>query len=151
METQTKEEKPVLKCDNILVSPRGIAETHGNKAVIFVPATEIEGITLKYGRAEHRPILSLSIGVVFALVGVFGLVEFFLAPRGYRYELGMVAFGIIGATLIFDALKERHFLEVNKKKGMCRLVFSKKAQKKDVDDFCSQVRSIYKYQIEEAG
>lgn len=143
------EEKPVLRYDNILLSTRGIAETHGKKAVIFVPATEIEGITLKFGRPEHRPLVALFIGGVFGLVGVAGLIEFFLAPRGYRYELGMIFFGAIGATIIFDALKERHFLDVQMKKDVRRLVFSKRAQKKDIDDFCSQVRTIYQYQVEE--
>ena len=146
---ETKEEKPVLRCDNILVAPRGIAETHGKKAVIFVPTGEIGRITLKFGRPEHRPIVSMSIGIVLALVGVFGLLEFVAVPRGYRYELGMVVLGAIGGSLIFDVLKQRYFLEVNQRKGTRRLVFSKKAQKKEIDDFCKDVRTIYKYQIEE--
>ena len=141
------EDKPVLRCDNILVSPRGITETAGKKVVIFIPADDIERITVNFGRSDHRPIISISIGTVFALVGVFGLVEFFVATRGYRYELGMVAFGLIGGSLIFDALKQRFFFEVYKKKGICRLVFSKHAQKTDIQDFCKKVRTIYKYDI----
>jgi hypothetical protein len=49
--------------------------------------------------------------------------------------------------MIFDTLKKRYFFEVHKKKGTCRLVLSKKAQKKDVQDFCDKVRLIYKYEI----
>ena len=141
------EDKPVLRCDNILVSPRGITENTGKKVVIFIPADDIERITVNFGRSDHRPIISISIGTVFALVGVFGLVEFFVAMRGYRYELGMVAFGLIGGSLIFDALKQRFFFEVYKMKGICRLVFSKHAQKTDIQDFCKKVRTIYKYDI----
>jgi hypothetical protein len=81
------------------------------------------------------------------LVGVFGLVEFFAAPRGYRYELAMVAFGLIGCSLIFDALKKRYFFEVLKKKGTCRLVFSKHVQKNDLQEFCQKVRTFYKYDL----
>jgi hypothetical protein len=147
----TVEEKPVLRCDNILVSSRGIAETHGKKAVIFVPASEIDRITLKFGKPEHRPIISLSIGTILVLVGLAGLVEFILAPRGYRYKVGMMFFGAVGATVIFDALKERFFSEVHMKKDMRRLVFSKAAQKKEIDEFCNNVRAVYKYQIEETG
>jgi hypothetical protein len=132
------------------VSPRGITETHGKKAVIFVPAAEIERITLKFGRPEHRPIVSLTIGTVFALVGILGIIEFFRSMRGYRYEIGMMAFGAIGGTIIFDALKERYFFEVQTKNDMRRLVLSKNAQKKEIDDFCNQVSAIYKYQISEA-
>jgi hypothetical protein len=130
---QTSEEKPVLKCDNIVLSSRGIAETHGKKIVIFVPPNEINRIILKFGRSDHRPMLTMSIGIILGLVGVFGLVEFFVAMRGYRYELGMVAFGIIGASLIFDTLKERFFLEIETKKGIQRLVFSK-------NETCATVR-----------
>lgn len=145
----TPEAKPVLKCDNIVVSSRGMAENHGKKLIIFVPAAEIERVTLKFGRSDHRPALSLAIGGGLALAGVFGLVQFFLAPRGYRYELGLLAFGIVGGSMIFDTMKEGYFLEVDKKKGMCRLVFSKNAQKKDIDDFCKQVDAVYNYQIQD--
>ena len=144
---EIKEEKPVLKCDNIVISPRGIAETHGNKVVLFVPAADIDGITLKFGNAEHRPVVSLSIGVVLALIGLFGLFEFFTVPRGYRYELAMMALGAFGVSIIFDSLKQRYFLEVNKKKDVCRLIFSKHVQKKEIDDFCVQVTAQYNWQI----
>jgi hypothetical protein len=144
------EEKPTLRCDNVLVSPRGMAETAGKKIVIFVPTDDIERITINFGRSDHRPIISISIGIIFALVGVFGLVEFFVATRGYRYELGMVAFGLIGGSLIFDALKKRYFFEVYKKKGTCRLVLSKHAQKTEIQDFCQKIRVIYKYDIKDA-
>lgn len=146
-----EEEKPILRCDTVVVSPRGIAETQGKKAAIFVPAAEIERITLKFGRPEHRPIVSLSIGTVFVLVGILGIIEFIRSMRGYRYEIAMMVFGAIGGTLIFDALKERYFLEVHSKNDVRRLVFSKKAQKNEIDDFCSQIRTIYGYQISEAG
>jgi hypothetical protein len=146
-----EEEKPTLRCDTVLLSSRGIAETHGKKAVIFVPGADIERITLKFGRPEHSPIVSLTIGTAFAVVGILGIIEFFLAMRGWRYEIGMMALGAIGGTIIFDALKERYFLEVHSKNDVRRLVFSKNAQKKEIDDFCDQVSAIYKYQISEAG
>ena len=137
-----------MRYDNILVSERGIAETHGNKVVIFVNAAEVERIAVRFGRPDHRPMVTLSIGIILALVGVFGLVEFFVATRGYRYELAMVAFGLIGASLIFDAVKKRHYLEVYRKKDTRRLVLSKAALKKELDDFCSKVRDVYQYQID---
>jgi len=80
-----------------------------------------------------------------------GIIEFIRSMRGYRYEIGMMAFGAIGGTIIFDALKERYFLEVHLKNDVRRLVFSKQAQKSEIDDFCRQVSAIYKYQISEAG
>jgi len=139
---QSAEDKPVLKCDNIIVSPRGITEADGNKVMVFVPANEIERITLKFGRAEHRPIVSLSIGIILASIGLFGLVEFFRATGGWRYEIGMMLLGAIGGSLIFDTLKQRHFLEVHKKGGVSRLVFSKNAQKDAIENFCKEVRDV---------
>ena len=141
---------PLLRCDNIVVSSRGIAETHGRKVVAFVPSGEIEGITLKYGRSDHRPAVSMSIGIILALAGVFGLVEFCMAPRGFRYELGLVAMGIIGGSIIFDSLKERYFLEVQRKSGMCRMVFSKGCSRGDIESFCNDVRSRYGHKITNA-
>ena len=101
---QAEQSLPVLKCKNIVISPRGLAEADGKKVVLFVPAIEIDHIILKHGKAEHRPIVSLTIGVIFALIGVYGLVELILAPRGLRYELGMMFFGFVGGSIIFDAL-----------------------------------------------
>jgi hypothetical protein len=115
------DEKPILKYDNILVSSRGMAEIHAKKVIIFVPAVEIDRIMLKYGRSDHRPILAMSIGIILALFGVFGLIELVEAPGGIRYELAMLAFGLVGGSMIFDTLKQRFFFEVQKKKGMCRL------------------------------
>ena len=142
--------KPSLKYDNILASTRGMAETHAKKVVIFVPADEVIRVTLKYGRSDHRPIISLSIGIVLSLVGIFGLIEMVEAPGGFRYELAMAAFGVVGVSMIFDTLKQRFFFEVQKKQDVSRLILSKNAQKKDVQNFCQQLRSIYKYDITDA-
>ena len=142
-------ETPVLKCDHMVASSRGIAEAHGKKVVIFVPAAEINRIILKFGRSEHRPIVSLTAGAILSLLGVFGLVDLFLAPRGIRYELGLMALGAIGVSMIFDALKQRYFLEVSKNQAISRLVFSKQAQLKDIREFCHEVRTIYKHDITE--
>jgi hypothetical protein len=148
---QVTEEKQNLRCDNILVTARGVAETSGKKVMIFVPAAEIQRITLRYGRSEHRPIFSISVGVIFVLIGIFGLVEFFLNMRAYRYELAMMVFGVIGASLIFDALKQSYFLEVQCAQGARRLVFSKHASKSDIQTFCESVRKIYGFDISEAS
>jgi hypothetical protein len=141
------DEKPVLKCDNIIVSSRGVTEADGNKVVIFVPANEIERITLKFGRPEHRPIIALLIGTIFALIGLFGLFEIFWATRGWRYEIGMMLLGAIGGSLVFDALKQRYFLEVDKKKGVSRLVFSRNVQKDAIENFCKEIEAAYQYNI----
>lgn len=141
----------ILKYDNILVSSRGMTEHHANRVVIFVPALEINRITLRYGRPEHRPLLSISVGAVLVVVGIFGMIELCRTPSGFRYEIGMLAFGVVGGSLVFDALKLRFFFEVQKKKGVCRLVLSKHARKKDILEFCEKVISIYNYNITNAA
>src|SRR5271170_778684 len=108
---QPTDAAPILKCHNIVVSPRGLAEGDGKRAVLFVPAAEVDRIVLKFGNAEHRPMVSLLIGGALALLGLAGLVELIIAPRGWRYELGTIFFGLIGGSLVFDATKRRYFLE----------------------------------------
>lgn len=144
------EEKPVLRYDNIVISPNGMAEAHGRKVVIFVPAVDIESVTLKFGRPEHRPLLSIIIGAILVLVGIFGLIDFFFGKKANRYVLGLVAFGIIGGSLIFDAFKQRYFLEIKTKKDSRRLVFSKEAARSDIADLCNKARTVYQYQITDA-
>ena len=145
------DDRLILKYDNILISSRGMTEHHANKVIIFVPAVEIHRITLRYGRSDHRPILTISVGAVLVLVGIFGMIELCRAPSGFRYEIGMLAFGVVGGSLVFDALKLRFFFEVQKKKGVCRLVLSKHARKKDILEFCEKVISIYNYNITNAA
>jgi hypothetical protein len=147
---QMTDAAPILKCRNVVVSLRGLAEGDGRKAILFVPSGEVKRIVLKYGNPEHRPIVSLVIGGVMGLLGIIGFVELFLAPRGLRYELGMIFFGLIGGSLIFDATKKRYFLEVHKAKGDCRLVFSRQVSRQEVQDFCEKVRNAYKYDISES-
>ena len=143
------EAKPVLRYDNLLFSSRGISEVHGKKLILFIPAAEIEHLELKFGRSEHRPLVSLAIGMVFILIGVFGLAYLFLAPRGFRYELAMMVFGFIGGTIIFDVLKQRYFIEVRRPKGLGRLVFSKNVSPEGLRDFCRQVGLVYGHQIKD--
>jgi len=135
----------ILRCNNIVASRQGIAETYRKKLVIFVPAGEINSIVLKFGKSAHNPILSMGIGIILAAIGIWGLFLFFWAMQGYRYELGMVAFGFVGGSMIFDAFKRTYFLEVNRKKGMCRLVFTKNATREDIDKFCREVRTAFDY------
>lgn len=144
------EGQSVLRFDNILVSSRGISEVDANHVVILVPSGEIEHITLRFGRAGHRPLLTIWIGLVLTLVGLLGLFEFVVSPKGFRYEFGMVVLGVIGGSLIFDAVKRRYFFEVGKKQDFSRLIFSRHARKGEIQDFCVQIRSAYKYDITDA-
>ena len=91
--------------------------------------------------------VSMVLGGSLALVGIAGIILFFVTPAAFRYELAMVFFGVIGGSIFFDTLKKRYFFEVEGSKGMNRLVFTKKAQKSDIDNFCNHVRTTYKYQI----
>ena len=143
------EAKPVLRYDNLLFSARGISEVHGKKLILFIPAAEIEHLELKFGRSEHRPLVSLAIGIGFTLIGGFGLVYLCLAPRAFRYELAMMVFGCIGGTIIFDVLKQRYFIEVRRPKGLGRLVFSKNARPEGLREFCRQVETVYGHQIKD--
>jgi len=140
---QPTESKSVLRYDNLLVSSRGFTEAHREKVVIFAPAAEIEEVRLKFGKSDHRPITSMAVGGILAVLGIYSLVELFIAPALFRYEIGLAAFGLIGCSMIYDALKKRYFFEVQKKKGHARLVFSGKAQLSEIQEFCRSVRETY--------
>jgi len=150
MNMGSSDAQPRLKYDNMVVSPQGISECQYKKVVIFVPKSDIESITVKFGRSAHRPILSLFIGFNLGLAGIVGLFEFLLAPAGFRYESGLVALGLIGGSVIFDTLKQRFFIEIHRRNGAMRVVLSKQAQKSDLQDFCARVGAIYKYDITDA-
>ena len=120
---QTTDAAPILKCQNVVASPRGLAEGDGRKAIVFVPAAEVNRVVLRFGNPEHSPIVSLAIGSILALLGLAGLVELFLATRGWRYETGMIFFGLIGGSLIFDATKSDIISKCIKPKAISALSF----------------------------
>ena len=144
---QDPESALILRCDNVLVSSRGLTEAEGKRVILFVPFDEVDHIILKFGRAEHSPIISLGLGGVLSAIGIYGLIAIISKPAGLRYDLGMIAFGAIGGALIFDALKKRYFLEVHKRKGLCRLIFSRSAKLNEIQGFCDEVRTAYKFKI----
>jgi hypothetical protein len=146
----TSESMSVLKCDNLLASSRGLTETYSKKVVLFVPAAEIDHVILKFGHTSHRPILTMILGLIFVPIGIYGLFDLFIRPAGLRYEMGMVAFGLIGGSLIFDTLKKRYFLEVHQMKSTSRLVFSRNATLESILDFCANIEATYHYKVTNA-
>ena len=144
-------QQPVLRCNNIIISSQGFTEADGDVRVLFVPAAQIDHCILKFGRADHRPVISLALGIILSIVGILGLFFLILTPRGLRYELGMIAIGLVGGSLVFDAVKKRFFLEVHHKKGISRLFFSKKAKLSDIQGFCQKVSTVYSYRIVESN
>jgi len=141
------EDKPTLKCDNIVVAPRGIMEVQSGKIINLVPTSEIDRLTLKFGRPSLYPVGTIVVGSAVTLAGGYGVAALIVAPQAYRVELGLVVLGIVGIFMLAQAQKTRFFLDVEQKKGFCRLVFSKRAEMKDVREFCDQVKTVYRYKI----
>lgn len=136
-----------LKYDNLGASARGLAEIHRNKIVLFARASQIDSIFLKFGHSSHRPILTLVLGLIFLPIGLYGLIECLFAPAGFRYEIGLIAIGIIGGSLIHDTLKKRFFLEVHHRKEISRLICSRHATRDGITDFVAQIEKAYQYKI----
>lgn len=143
----TPENASVLRCNNMIASDRGIAETQGKQLVTLVPAAEITRIELRHGRSAHRPLVSLLLGIALLLVGAFGLYDLIVHPAGFRYESAMIAFGILGGSFIFDVMKLRYYLDVHRPKETSKLVFTKNADRKDILTFCEQLRLLFKCEI----
>ena len=75
MDDRSTEIRLILECDNIRVTPRGMEEFHANRVLIFVPANEIGHIILRFGRSDHRPMVTMLIGIALSLAGVIGLMN----------------------------------------------------------------------------
>jgi len=141
------ENTPSLKYDNLGASTRGLAEIHRNKIVLFARANQIESIFLKFGHSSHRPVLSSIVGIIFLPIGLYGLVECLFAPAGFRYEIGLIALGIIGGSLIHDTLKKRFYLEVHHRSEVSRLICSRHATREGITDFVAKIQAAYQYKI----
>lgn len=117
-------------------------EADGNALIQLVPRADIDRVVLRFGGAEHRPIVSLTLGVVLSSVGLVGLLFLFTGIPA-RVKLGMIAFGAVGGSVLFDTAKKRYFFEVHGKKGMRRLVFSRKATLSEIRTFCAKIQAEF--------
>lgn len=145
---ETPESLPSLRYDNLVASPRGLGEAHRNKIVLFVRATEIEQILLRFGHSSHRPVLSTIVGLIFLPIGLYGLYECLFTLGGLRYEIALIGLGIIGGSLVHDTLKRRFYLEVHHRKShTARLICSRKATVTEVRGYCTKVSEAFHYQI----
>lgn len=136
-----------LKYDRLGASARGLAEIHRNKIVLFARASQIEEILLKFGHSSHRPVLTAIVGLIFVPIGLYGLIECLFSPAGFRYEIGLIALGIIGGSLIYDTLKNRFYLEVHHRKTVSRLICSRHATREGIIDFVAKIEKAYQYKI----
>ncbi|CAN5828501.1 hypothetical protein BH09VER1_BH09VER1_42200 [soil metagenome] len=139
-----------LRYDNLGASARGLAEIHRDKIVLFARAADIDQVLLKFGHSSHRPILTSALGLLFIPIGAYGLIECLFSPAGFRYEIGLIALGIIGGSLIYDTLKKRYFLEVHHRKEISRLICSRHATRQGVTDFVARIEAAYQYKIAQA-
>jgi hypothetical protein len=120
---------------NIEISAKGLSEFDGNRRVIFIPKEEIQTIETGFGSSAERPLLQLIAGLLLVGLGLVGVAMIMASGmRGFRWGVGFLVFGGLGAWILYEAVKKSHFLRVICVKDTPKLVF--RGTFRDVD--CSK-------------
>jgi hypothetical protein len=113
----------------------------------FVPRASIRSIRLRYGCAAHRPVLELITGIALATVGVIDLYGMAVSFKASRYDLGLIAFGMVGGYLIYSVLRKNHYLQISTASNHFNIRFKRDTARSEIEAFCSQIEKTWQYQI----
>jgi hypothetical protein len=136
--------------ESIRISDDGVAEMDWHRAVIFVPRDEVLRLELGYGSGAERPLVTLALAIVCAVLAVTLMTVFALAMirGGVRVPLSLVtgfAFLIPAWWLLDFALRKRWFLTVHTRTGSRKLVFHTTCDQAKVEQFVVTAKARFGY------
>lgn len=143
------------------MSAEVVAEIDGNQVMVSLPRDQIASMTLHHGIKSERPIIDITIGVIFIFIGIYiffpmlsSLVSaIFLGPIVPRYNASkFVSMGLvfvpIGIYFIADVIRKRYFLLITTKRGDKRkIVFNSDISYTELRSFIDQAKMKYGYEI----
>jgi hypothetical protein len=140
-------DSPLTYAD-ILISQRGITELDKGKVSIFVPRDDVQGIRLIYGSPANRPVLEASVGALLTACGLMGIYFLAMNPGNFRYDILIIAIGVIGVAMLRDVLGKTHVLEITTKSDVLKLAFAKTAELESARAFCVKACESFNYTFE---
>src|SRR5436853_1274209 len=136
-----------FKCGNVIASDRGIIETDQGRQVQLVPQKTITNITLRFGCPARRPILEMVMGGALGAIGGFGGFNLCTNFKAWRYDIGLIALGCLGASMIYDVTKKAFYLRVATESDYFKITFSKNVQRAEVEAFCAEIQKRWNYNV----
>jgi hypothetical protein len=136
-----------LECGDVVASDRGIIETEAGKQMQFVPREDIRSIVLRYGCAAHRPLVELIVGIALSVLGLADLYRIATSWKISRYDLGAVAFGAVGAYMIYTVARKYHYLHIKTASNHFNIRFARTATPDKIKSFCGQIEKRWGYNI----
>ena len=126
----------------------GAAEMDRHHRVIFVPREEIVRLEAAYGSGAERPVLLLSLGLVFAALAVALVTTLALALSrgGVRIPAELITgfvFLIPAWWLIDLSVRKRWFVRVHTRRSSRKLVFHQTNDGREIQEFVDKGRRRY--------
>jgi hypothetical protein len=130
-------------CYGVRLGKEYLCELDEHRIAVRVARGEIRAIALRYGIAAERPIPSFVLGVVLALFGLaVGVALARWAWQGGRIPIHLcLGTGSIpvGAWLMLNSIRKRHFLEVSLANDVRKLAFQQAAPEGELREFAGSV------------
>jgi len=140
-----------LRFDTVSFSERGAFEIEGNRALVFVPRSEVQRLELAYASGAERPLVT---GVAGAAVTLLSLVPGVLLIMAALHGGGafparwLLAGGFVvpGAWMLHLSVRKRWVVLVHTSRGIRRLIFQGATDRSAMEEFLGRARARFGYQ-----
>jgi hypothetical protein len=146
-EPGSRENDGVLRYGNVVLSPDGIEERDGARAVVSVPRGEIHDVHHAHGLLAERAILQLAVGALLLCAGLYFMRGTWLSVSRYGLHLPQtslafcVAPTVLGAWLLRSGLRRGPYLLVSTTRGGKRKLRLPTTLGPDFDLFMRRMRA----------
>ena len=151
MQADSSEVEP-LQCKGIRFTNEAVMELDDLRPVVKVPTSEIQRISLGYGFQARHPLLMSAFGLVLAIIGLLpipGIIHWLLYGGViHTLQAAAVALTLFGAWAIYDGFRRGYFLLVEEGNKARNLVFTKKPDASELEEFLNKVKIRFGYDIE---
>ena len=128
---------------NVVFSEKGVSEFAGKRRVVFISRDKIQIIETDYGWQAERPLLQVITSLLLVLLGTGGAV--ILADGGlavFRWGVGFLFFGVLGAWLLWQSLRRGYYLRVVCSDDLRKLAIHGRIQKKEFREFIDSAAKL---------
>jgi len=137
---------PVLERGNVRFSQDMLAEVDRGHPVVRVQKDQIQSIALRKGFKAARPVVQFVLGGVLLGAPLYVFVAILLELRNPgskvqgRLLIGLIIMAIVGAWLLWGALKRGYYLEATTRNRKEKLCFDAGLSESEIHEFLESVR-----------
>ncbi|EEF60007.1 hypothetical protein [Pedosphaera parvula] len=143
------EANPSIAYLTVKISPEGVSEVHNGRIAVFLRKSEIDRMVLTSGSGAENPIPQLILSVVLLAIGAFGIIPLLAGNfTMLRIKFGFGVFGLIGAWLVWEALRKQTYLLIQTRSTKRKLFFKGTIEPEALAKFLKSAETDFGYAVD---